>query len=159
MVNGWEMFAWAWPVVCYQFGVQEQNWYFTIWAARAFKFKWEPLPVNTRPKKRLRLKIHIFVGAISLASKEYRAELNEANYQLFRHRWVSCRSSQIDFNSAIRFQIKLLSPCLHELPKLEYNMKVSHKQRRFRQRYLDLILNKKVSILRVWAHEGGIWCW
>lgn len=47
----------------------------------------------------------------------------------------------------IRFQIKLLSPCLHELPRLIFNMNVSHRQRRFRQRYLDLILNDKVKFI------------
>ncbi|XP_043275690.1 lysine--tRNA ligase isoform X2 [Venturia canescens] len=38
--------------------------------------------------------------------------------------------------------IKLLSPCLHMLPHLHYGLK--DKETRFRQRYLDLILNDKV---------------
>lgn len=39
-------------------------------------------------------------------------------------------------------QIKLLSPCLHMLPHLHFGLK--DKETRFRQRYLDLILNSKV---------------
>lgn len=38
--------------------------------------------------------------------------------------------------------IKLLSPCLHMLPHLHFGLK--DKETRFRQRYLDLILNDKV---------------
>ncbi|XP_037919939.1 lysine--tRNA ligase isoform X2 [Hermetia illucens] len=38
--------------------------------------------------------------------------------------------------------IKLLSPCLHMLPHLHFGLK--DKETRFRQRYLDLILNNKV---------------
>lgn len=38
--------------------------------------------------------------------------------------------------------ITLLSPCLHMLPHLHYGLK--DKETRFRQRYLDLILNSKV---------------
>ncbi|XP_046411281.1 lysine--tRNA ligase isoform X2 [Neodiprion fabricii] len=38
--------------------------------------------------------------------------------------------------------ITLLSPCLHMLPHLHYGLK--DKETRFRQRYLDLILNNKV---------------
>ncbi|XP_023035257.1 lysine--tRNA ligase isoform X1 [Drosophila willistoni] len=39
-------------------------------------------------------------------------------------------------------EIKLLSPCLHMLPHLHFGLK--DKETRFRQRYLDLILNNKV---------------
>ncbi|XP_022914240.1 lysine--tRNA ligase isoform X1 [Onthophagus taurus] len=39
-------------------------------------------------------------------------------------------------------EIKLLSPCLHMLPHLHYGLK--DKETRFRQRYLDLILNDRV---------------
>ncbi|XP_049802504.1 lysine--tRNA ligase isoform X3 [Schistocerca nitens] len=44
--------------------------------------------------------------------------------------------------SIIPRQIKLLSPCLHMLPHLHFGLK--DKETRFRQRYLDLILNEKV---------------
>ncbi|XP_046676604.1 lysine--tRNA ligase-like isoform X2 [Homalodisca vitripennis] len=39
-------------------------------------------------------------------------------------------------------KIELLSPCLHMLPHLHYGLK--DKETRYRQRYLDLILNEKV---------------
>ncbi|KAJ8951787.1 hypothetical protein NQ318_019760 [Aromia moschata] len=39
-------------------------------------------------------------------------------------------------------KIKLLSPCLHMLPHLHYGLK--DKETRFRQRYLDLIINGRV---------------
>lgn len=39
--------------------------------------------------------------------------------------------------------IKLLSPCLHMLPHLHFGLK--DKETRFRKRYLDLILNDRVS--------------
>lgn len=39
-------------------------------------------------------------------------------------------------------KITLLSPCLHMLPHLHFGLK--DKETRFRQRYLDLILNDKV---------------
>lgn len=44
--------------------------------------------------------------------------------------------------SIIPNNIKLLSPCLHMLPHLHFGLK--DKETRFRQRYLDLILNSKV---------------
>lgn len=44
--------------------------------------------------------------------------------------------------SVVPKEIKLLSPCLHMLPHLHYGLK--DKETRFRQRYLDLILNNKV---------------
>lgn len=44
--------------------------------------------------------------------------------------------------SVIPTKIKLLSPCLHMLPHLHYGLK--DKETRFRQRYLDLILNNSV---------------
>lgn len=44
--------------------------------------------------------------------------------------------------SIIPHRIKLLSPCLHMLPHLHFGLK--DKETRFRQRYLDLILNSKV---------------
>ncbi|KAF5288974.1 hypothetical protein FQA39_LY03853 [Lamprigera yunnana] len=44
--------------------------------------------------------------------------------------------------SIIPKTIKLLSPCLHMLPHLHYGLK--DKETRFRQRYLDLILNNRV---------------
>uniref|UniRef100_A0A182UAR3 Lysine--tRNA ligase n=1 Tax=Anopheles melas TaxID=34690 RepID=A0A182UAR3_9DIPT len=44
--------------------------------------------------------------------------------------------------SAMARRIKLLSPCLHMLPHLHYGLK--DKETRFRQRYLDLILNNNV---------------
>ena len=44
--------------------------------------------------------------------------------------------------SVIPFEMKLLSPCLHMLPHLHYGIK--DKETRFRQRYLDLIINSDV---------------
>ncbi|XP_037938477.1 lysine--tRNA ligase isoform X2 [Teleopsis dalmanni] len=44
--------------------------------------------------------------------------------------------------SIVPKEIKLLSPCLHMLPHLHFGLK--DKETRFRQRYLDLILNNKV---------------
>ncbi|EAT33042.1 AAEL014702-PA [Aedes aegypti] len=44
--------------------------------------------------------------------------------------------------SVIPRKLKLLSPCLHMLPHLHYGLK--DKETRFRQRYLDLILNGNV---------------
>lgn len=44
--------------------------------------------------------------------------------------------------SIIPHTLKLLSPCLHMLPHLHFGLK--DKETRFRQRYLDLILNGKV---------------
>ncbi|RZB39091.1 lysine--tRNA ligase [Asbolus verrucosus] len=42
-------------------------------------------------------------------------------------------------------KIKLLSPCLHMLPHLHYGLK--DKETRFRQRYLDLIINSRVRTI------------
>jgi len=44
--------------------------------------------------------------------------------------------------SVIPFTMQLLSPCLHMLPHLHYGIK--DKETRFRQRYLDLIINSDV---------------
>ncbi|KAL7020825.1 hypothetical protein ACKWTF_011654 [Chironomus riparius] len=44
--------------------------------------------------------------------------------------------------SVIPRNIKLLSPCLHMLPHLHFGLK--DKETRFRQRYLDLIINSRV---------------
>ena len=44
--------------------------------------------------------------------------------------------------SIIPRQIQLLSPCLHMLPHLHFGLK--DKETRFRQRYLDLIINGNV---------------
>jgi OB-fold nucleic acid binding domain len=44
--------------------------------------------------------------------------------------------------SIIPRKLKLLSPCLHMLPHLHFGLK--DKETRFRQRYLDMILNDKV---------------
>lgn len=44
--------------------------------------------------------------------------------------------------SVLPSTVTLLSPCLHMLPHLHYGLK--DKETRFRQRYLDLILNEKV---------------
>ncbi|ESN93797.1 hypothetical protein HELRODRAFT_180666 [Helobdella robusta] len=44
--------------------------------------------------------------------------------------------------SIIPEQMELLSPCLHQLPMLHYGLK--DKETRFRQRYLDLIINESV---------------
>ena len=44
--------------------------------------------------------------------------------------------------SVIPFSITLLSPCLHMLPHLHFGLK--DKETRYRQRYLDLILNAQV---------------
>lgn len=44
--------------------------------------------------------------------------------------------------SVIPHKLTLLSPCLHMLPHLHYGLK--DKETRFRQRYLDLILNSNV---------------
>ncbi|XP_021925769.1 lysine--tRNA ligase isoform X2 [Zootermopsis nevadensis] len=45
--------------------------------------------------------------------------------------------------SIVPKNMKLLSPCLHMLPHLHFGLK--DKETRYRQRYLDLILNEKVS--------------
>merc|ERR1712168_1792319 len=45
--------------------------------------------------------------------------------------------------SIIPHQMQLLSPCLHQLPKRHYGLK--DKETRFRQRYLDLIMNDHVK--------------
>ncbi|GFY43690.1 lysine--tRNA ligase [Trichonephila inaurata madagascariensis] len=42
--------------------------------------------------------------------------------------------------SIIPTHIEILAPCLHMLPHLHYGLK--DKETRFRQRYLDLILNE-----------------
>ncbi|CAG9863335.1 unnamed protein product [Phyllotreta striolata] len=44
--------------------------------------------------------------------------------------------------SILPSKLKLLAPCLHMLPHLHYGLK--DKETRFRQRYLDLILNNRV---------------
>ncbi|XP_055613982.1 lysine--tRNA ligase isoform X1 [Uranotaenia lowii] len=44
--------------------------------------------------------------------------------------------------SVVPRKLKLLSPCLHMLPHLHYGLK--DKETRFRQRYLDLILNNQI---------------
>lgn len=44
--------------------------------------------------------------------------------------------------SVIPTTMKLLSPCFHQLPMLHYGLK--DKETRFRQRYLDLIMNENV---------------
>lgn len=44
--------------------------------------------------------------------------------------------------SVMPSEIKLLSPCLHMLPHLHFGLK--DKETRYRQRYLDLILNNNV---------------
>lgn len=44
--------------------------------------------------------------------------------------------------SVVPKTVKLLSPCLHMLPHLHFGLK--DKETRFRQRYLDLILNSRV---------------
>ena len=44
--------------------------------------------------------------------------------------------------SIIPSEITLLSPCLHMLPHLHFGLK--DKETRFRQRYLDLIMNQYV---------------
>lgn len=44
--------------------------------------------------------------------------------------------------SIVPHTVKLLSPCLHMLPHLHFGLK--DKETRFRQRYLDLILNNRV---------------
>ena len=44
--------------------------------------------------------------------------------------------------SVVPSVMKLLSPCLHMLPHLHYGVK--DKETRFRQRYLDLIINSDV---------------
>ncbi|CAH1780087.1 unnamed protein product [Owenia fusiformis] len=46
--------------------------------------------------------------------------------------------------SIIPSQLLLLSPCLHQLPHLHYGLK--DKETRFRQRYLDLIINEDVKM-------------
>ncbi|XP_016838168.1 lysine--tRNA ligase isoform X1 [Nasonia vitripennis] len=52
-----------------------------------------------------------------------------------------CKSKKGEF-SIMPKSIKLLSPCLHMLPHLHFGLK--DKETRFRQRYLDLIINDKV---------------
>ena len=61
--------------------------------------------------------------------------------------------------------IQLLSPCLHMLPHLHFGLK--DKETRYRQRYLDLIVNESVhmkfkaraqviSFIRKFLDEQGI---
>ncbi|CAK9297562.1 unnamed protein product [Gordionus sp. m RMFG-2023] len=45
--------------------------------------------------------------------------------------------------SIIPIQMTLLSPCLHQIPHLHYGLK--DKETRFRQRYLDLLINPSVA--------------
>ncbi|XP_058802753.1 lysine--tRNA ligase isoform X2 [Phymastichus coffea] len=52
-----------------------------------------------------------------------------------------CKSKKGEF-SIMPKSIKLLSPCLHMLPHLHFGLK--DKETRFRQRYLDLIINNHV---------------
>lgn len=47
--------------------------------------------------------------------------------------------------SVMPSKVKLLSPCLHMLPHLHFGLK--DKETRFRQRYLDLILNARVRTI------------
>lgn len=47
--------------------------------------------------------------------------------------------------SVIPTKLKLLSPCLHMLPHLHFGLK--DKETRYRQRYLDLILNDRVRTI------------
>lgn len=44
--------------------------------------------------------------------------------------------------SIVPSEITLLSPCLHQLPHLHFGLK--DKETRFRQRYLDLLMNQSV---------------
>jgi len=44
--------------------------------------------------------------------------------------------------SIVPQEVTLLAPCLHMLPHLHYGLK--DKETRFRQRYLDLIMNQQV---------------
>lgn len=44
--------------------------------------------------------------------------------------------------SIIPREVTILSPCLHMLPHLHYGLK--DKETRYRQRYLDLIINNNV---------------
>ena len=44
--------------------------------------------------------------------------------------------------SLVPSEVTLLSPCLHMLPHLHFGLK--DKETRFRQRYLDLIMNENV---------------
>ncbi|KAJ8679936.1 hypothetical protein QAD02_015723 [Eretmocerus hayati] len=52
-----------------------------------------------------------------------------------------CKSKKGEF-SIMPKSIQLLSPCLHMLPHLHFGLK--DKETRFRQRYLDLIINEKI---------------
>ena len=45
--------------------------------------------------------------------------------------------------SIIPKTVTLLAPCLHMLPHLHYGLK--DKETRYRQRYLDLIINERVK--------------
>lgn len=47
--------------------------------------------------------------------------------------------------SVMPSKVKLLSPCLHMLPHLHFGLK--DKETRFRQRYLDIILNSRVRTI------------
>lgn len=51
-------------------------------------------------------------------------------------------------------KIKLLSPCLHMLPHLHFGLK--DKETRFRQRYLDLILNSRVSNIAILRYIANL---
>lgn len=65
--------------------------------------------------------------------------------------------------SIVPSELTLLSPCLHMLPHLHFGLK--DKETRFRQRYLDLILNQSVHqkfIIRyvcvcVYTCQGASW--
>jgi len=54
---------------------------------------------------------------------------------------VPCKTKKGEL-SIMPKKLKLLSPCLHMLPHLHYGLK--DKETRFRQRYLDLIINGRV---------------
>ncbi|KAF4524318.1 hypothetical protein B566_EDAN005376 [Ephemera danica] len=56
-------------------------------------------------------------------------------------RGVPCRTKKGELSLVPR-SLTLLSPCLHMLPHLHFGLK--DKETRFRQRYLDLILNERV---------------
>lgn len=89
------------------------------------------------------VKIQIMANAKHYPSEE---EFLETNEKIKRGDIVGVRGKPGKTKkgelSIIPSEIVLLSPCLHQLPHLYYGVK--DKETRFRQRYLDLIINEPV---------------
>ncbi|XP_023232776.1 lysine--tRNA ligase-like isoform X1 [Centruroides sculpturatus] len=88
-------------------------------------------------------KLQIMANAMYYSSED---EFNKINGKLRRGDIIGCRGhpgkTKKGELSLIPTEIQLLTPCLHMLPHLHYGLK--DKETRFRQRYLDLIMNDYV---------------